>query len=180
MTKNLVSFSLALLLGAGLTGCASGEKKVAYFGEEMKHKDAKKVSVDKALSKPQDYEGKVIRVSGTVTEVCQSKGCWMRIADKKGKESLFVKFTCPVEGVLIPPDAVGHKATVEGELIVKEISEGEARHHAEEAGKSVEEIKKIVGPQKIVTMKSPAAMVEGIQKPSDKPSADKPAEQKKG
>ncbi|TWT45672.1 hypothetical protein RAS1_21000 [Phycisphaerae bacterium RAS1] len=179
MIRKLGTLAFAALISIGMTGCAS-QKKVAYFGEEMKHADAKKVSVDKVLSKPQEYEGKVIRVSGTVTEVCQSKGCWMTIADNKGEEGLFVKFTCPVEGVLIPPDAVGHKATVEGQLVIKEVSEGDARHQAEEAGKSVEEIKKIVGPQKRVTMASPAAMVEGIEKPGAKMPTDKPAEEKKG
>jgi len=59
-------------------------------------------------------------------------------------------------------EAVGHQAIVEGTLEVTEISEAQARHFAEDAGKSPDQIARIVGPQKQIRFKSPAAKVIGI------------------
>ena len=42
------------------------------------------------------------------------------------------------------------------------MKEDEARHYAEDAGKSQEEIAKIAGNQKVVRISSPAARVVGI------------------
>ena len=73
---------------------------------------------------------------------------------------VFVKFTCPVEGRLIPMEAEGRTALVEGTLEVKVISEEEARHYRQDAGASPEEIAKIVGPQTEIKLNSPAAMID--------------------
>jgi len=116
----------------------------------------------KLLGDVSQYEGKPVRVAGTVSKVCAKKGCWLEMTD--GGKPLFVKFTCPVDGRLIPLDAVGKPAIVEGELAIKEISEDDARHIAEEGGKTPDEVARIVGPQKQITMKSPGAIVFGLAK----------------
>jgi hypothetical protein len=133
----------------------------ASFGSPVKP-DGDTVPAAKLLANVPQYEGKSVRVSGTVSKVCERKGCWLEMTDS-GKP-LFVKFTCPVDGRLIPMDAVGKPAIVEGQLAIKEISEEDARHLAEEGGKTPDEVAKIVGPQKQITMKSPGAIVFGITK----------------
>lgn len=156
-TRGLVVVAaLGLLAGAG---CAA---KHADFGQPLSLADADTVSVGKVLANPSAYEGKTIRVAGQVKEVCGEMGCWLTLADRDTKESIFVKFVCPIEGRLIPLDAVGKQGVVEGSLKVSEIDEGEARHIAEEAGKSAEQIAKIVGPQKQYRIQSPAARVWGV------------------
>jgi hypothetical protein len=132
------------------------------YGEPMKLADADTIGVASVLAEPDQYAGKYVRVSGVVDSVCESKGCWMRIGDGRMDDTLFIKFTCPVEGRLIPLEAVGHNAVVEGELKVEDQSEAEARHYAEDAGKSADEIAKIVGPQKIIRLASPAAKIEDM------------------
>jgi hypothetical protein len=84
------------------------------------------------------------------------------MADSRSKKPLFVKFTCPVEGRLIPMAAVGKPVVVEGTVMVKEISEADARHLKEESGATQEEVAKIKGPQKQITLAAPAARVAGL------------------
>jgi len=86
------------------------------------------------------------------------------LTDEAAAETVFVKFTCPVDGRLIPMAAVGHQALVEGVLTVEEITEGEARHYQEDAGASTAEIAKIVGPQKQLSIMAPAARIKGLRK----------------
>ncbi|MFQ5502623.1 MAG: DUF4920 domain-containing protein [Phycisphaerae bacterium] len=141
-----------------MTGCAS---KYADFGNPMKADTARVVTVAKVLDNSDAYDGRFLRVRGTVSGVCAKRGCWLRMKGA-GDDSVFVKFTCPVEGRLIPMEAVGHEVMVEGTLQVEEISEADARHYAEDSGQPADVIAAIVGPQKQVRMMAPAARVYGL------------------
>lgn len=144
------------------TGCAS---KHMDFGEPMKTTMKSPTPISEVLADTVQYNGQYLRVSGKVSAVCAKKGCWLRMAGDEGSaEDVFVKFTCPVDGRLIPMKAVGHDVIVEGTLTIEDITEADARHYAEDAGKSPEEIAKIVGSQKRLSMKSPAARVLGMPK----------------
>lgn len=142
--------------------CGKIGDKFTDFGKPMKLKDGDAVCVKKILADQTTHDGKFIRVAGKVDSVCAKRGCWLRLGDGSSKETLFVKFTCPVKGRLIPMDAVGKLAIIEGTLKIVEISEEEARHYKEDAGASKEEIAKIVGPQKSVQMSAPAARIAGV------------------
>jgi hypothetical protein len=152
---------VGLLAVSVLGGCRSTSAKGVAYGEQMSLSARKTVDVARVIENPTKYEGKRIRVAGVIDTVCAHKGCWINMTQPGGGEALFVKFTCPVEGRLIPLDAVGKEVVVEGELEIKMIPEDEARHYAEDAGKSKEEIAKIVGPQKTLKLNSPAAEVRG-------------------
>jgi hypothetical protein len=128
----------------------------------MKLSDAQAVPVAKVLANPAAFEGKYVRLVGDVNKVCTRKGCWLEMADSRSHKPLFVKFTCPVEGRLIPMAAVGKPVVVEGTVMVKEISEADARHLKEESGAPAEEVAKITGPQKQITLAAPAARVAGL------------------
>lgn len=130
------------------------------YGEPMKLASSETTPIKSVFADPAKYDGKIVRIGGLVESVCARRGCWMRLTDDQSSETLFVKFTCPVQGRLIPMDAVGKRAVVEGTLEVATQSEAEARHYKEDAGASPDEIKKIVGPQKVLRMRSPAAMVD--------------------
>jgi hypothetical protein len=162
----------------GLGGCASHSDnstaaaccepakatpvKYASFGTPMKLTDADIVPVQKLLAEPASYDGKYVRVSGTVNNVCPKKGCWLTLHDEKTNQNLFVKFPDPEQGRLIPMDAVGKPAIVEGTVKVKEISEAMARHYKQDAGASQEEIEKITGPQKQISITNGSAKVAGL------------------
>jgi hypothetical protein len=138
----------------------------ARFGEPLKLADSETVCAGTALAEPEKYAGKYVRLCGQVDSVCAAKGCWLRLAGPGEGETLFVKFTCPVSGRLVPMEAAGHRAVVEGTFEVSEISEEVARHYAQDRKAPAEEIAKIVGPQKQIALKSPGALVEGVQAPA--------------
>ena len=147
--------------------CQADWESAAHFGDPMKLSDADAVCARKVLEDPDNYDGQFIRVRGKVASVCAKHGCSLRLGDATGKETVFVKFTCPFKDRLIPMEAVGKRALVEGTLQVDDISEEEARHYKEAAGASPDEIAKIVGPQKTVRMTSRSARIAGLEPATD-------------
>lgn len=170
MTAAMLSLTLGLVTGCKsgecCTKCDDGKKevksegKVVSFGEPITVPVAETVKVSDVMKSPEKFVGKPIRITGTVRDVCEKKGCWATLSEGSG-EPLYVKFTCPAEenGRVMPMEARGRPATVQGVVKIKEIDEEEARHYAEDAGKSKAEIEKIVGPQKQVTVSSPSVQV---------------------
>ncbi len=66
------------------------------------------------LERPADFEGKTVRVEGTVKAVCQHMGCWMAFAPDGETEdrTLLIKVD---DGVIVfPVTAKGRKAAAEG------------------------------------------------------------------
>ena len=85
-----------------------------------------------------------IKVSGTITEACQAKGCWMKI-DKGNGETMRVVFKD--YGFFVPKDCGGKTAVMLGRAYMDTTSVEDLRHYAEDAGKSKEEIEKITQPE---------------------------------
>jgi hypothetical protein len=102
----------------------------------------KAISVNDPKLSAEKYTGKI---SGKVVEVCQEKGCWMKI-EKADGDKMMVKFKD--YGFFMPKDIVGKEVVLDGETIAKEVSVQQLRHYAEDAGKSQEEINKITKPRK--------------------------------
>lgn len=100
------------------------------------------------------FEGKI---NGKVVEVCQEKGCWMKV-DKQNGETLMVKFKD--YGFFMPKDIVGKEVVLEGEATVKEVSVKQQKHYAEDAGKSKEEIAKIKTPKKELQFVAKGVLVQ--------------------
>jgi hypothetical protein len=139
----------------------AAEQKYTSFGTPTTRPTEKTVAVSAVMSDAQQYNGKYLSLTGTVASVCPKKGCWITLAEGSTKP-MFIKFTCPVDGRLIPMEAVGKPAVVEGLVKVVTLSEAEARHYKEDAGAAQEEIEKIVGPQTQITVMSPAAKIADL------------------
>lgn len=148
---------------ASVTKPQTAQPKYTSFGAPSTQPTEKTVSVSAVLSDTQQYNGKYLSLTGTVASVCPKKGCWITLAEA-GSKPMFIKFTCPVEGRLIPMEAMGKPAIVEGTVKVVTITEEEARHYKQDAGASPEEIAKIVGPQTQITVASPAARIADLPK----------------
>lgn len=99
------------------------------------------------------YSGKV---SGKVTEVCQEKGCWMKL-EKENGDALMVKFKD--YGFFMPKDIIGRDVVLDGDANYKEVSVKQQRHYAADAGKSREEIEKIKAPKKEVQFVAKGVLV---------------------
>jgi hypothetical protein len=98
-----------------------------------------------------------IIVEGTITEVCQTKGCWMRMTD--GDDELFVRFRD--YGFFVPRNAAGKRAVIHGEAVATMASVEELRHYAVDAGKSEAEIAAITEPQERITFYADSVYIEG-------------------
>lgn len=85
-----------------------------------------------------------IKVTGPVKAVCQMKGCWMTM-DVAG-QPMRIRFKD--YAFFVPKDCIGRTVVIEGWAFQKVTSEDERRHYAEDAGKSAEEVAKIVGDEK--------------------------------
>ncbi len=119
----------------------SAEKGVVYGSGSTAEGAIHVDDVEKNL-KNNKYQGKV---TGKVVEVCQEKGCWMKIERSNG-EKLMVKFKD--YGFFMPKNIIGKEVELDGEATIKEVSVKQQRHYAQDAGKTKEEIEKIKEPKK--------------------------------
>ncbi|WP_029035292.1 DUF4920 domain-containing protein [Salinimicrobium terrae] len=78
-----------------------------------------------------------------VASVCKKKGCWMNVALEDGRE-VMVKFKD--YAFFVPKDIENREVIMEGKAYVTEMSVEDRQHYAEDAGKTVEEVKAINTP----------------------------------
>jgi len=123
-----------------------------------------KISDEKVLSKEEIKEkfstlksGDTVPVKFTtkVLEVCQSKGCWMRM--DMDQEEAMVKFKD--YAFFMPKDIAGKEIIVEGVAFVQEMSVDEQRHYAEDAGKSADEVAAITEPKRTLSVLSNGVLI---------------------
>ena len=108
------------------------------FGKSFDEKGA--IPIKKLPKEMSKAESLPIKVKGTITEVCQVKGCWMTM-DLGNGEMMRIKFKD--YGFFVPKDAAGKTATIEGVAKKEKVDIDELKHMAEDAGKTEEEIKAI-------------------------------------
>jgi hypothetical protein len=68
------------------------------------------VSLAQIYTSPEQYKDKEIRIEGTIKEVCQHKGCWLKLTD--GNKELTVRFKD--YGFFVPKDASTSKVILQG------------------------------------------------------------------
>jgi len=143
--KQLILFFVAFGFSFIINAQESAASGVVYG--EVKDK-GEMVSIDKLESslKENKYNGKV---TGKVVEVCQAMGCWVKLQKTDGS-TILVK--AKDHGFTMPKDIVGKNVIVEGEANATEISEKMRKHYAQDAGKSKDEIEKIKGSSKELTI----------------------------
>jgi hypothetical protein len=92
------------------------------------------------LSTPQAHAGRAVRVDGIVSQVCQSMGCWIEIADPALGRG--VRFKARDGVIVFPKESVGKKVSAQGtfeEIATSPVREAHAQHakSAENSGKPV-------------------------------------------
>lgn len=85
------------------------------------------------------------KFTATVTDVCQAKGCWMKLRMTDGKEAM-VKFKD--YGFFMPKDITGKEVVVNGKAYVETMSVEDQKHFAKDSGKSEAFIERITDPKK--------------------------------
>ena len=96
-----------------------------------------------------------VKFTSEVKEVCQNKGCWMKM--DMGEQEAMVKFKD--YGFFMPKDLAGEEVIVSGKAFVEEMSVDERRHYAEDAGKSPEEIAAITEPKRTLSFVSNGVLI---------------------
>jgi len=93
-------------------------------------------AVEQSAENPGPY-----KIDATMEQVCAKKGCWFTLAGEGIDKPIRVKMKD--YGFFVPRNANGARVIVEGTLSSREVPEEEAKHYAEDEGKSPEEVAKI-------------------------------------
>ena len=119
------------------------------------------IPVREAAARASELNGQVVRVEGTVSEVCQMAGCWLTFQTEGG-----VPFRVSVPkdetgqyAFTFPKDVSGATAVIEGTLAVEETDVATLRHLAEDAGQSPEEVAAITEPQQTISLTATGARI---------------------
>jgi hypothetical protein len=138
----LISVAVLVVSMVNAQDPVAAQKGVTYGAGTNAEGDL--VSADLLSSRMQKdkYLGKV---TGKVVEVCQEKGCWMKLQKSDGA-SLMVKFKD--YKFFMPKDIVGKEVVLEGQAVVKDVTVEQLKYLAKDAGKSEDEIEKIKEPKR--------------------------------
>jgi hypothetical protein len=136
MLRELTATATVLV---SLAVTVSAQNKGTIYGEGYQAKAF--VPLESAVTKKVKAAS---TIQGKVMDVCSKKGCWMIISSG----NVTARVTFKDYGFFVPTSLKGKTVLVTGVLSVEELSEEEARHYAEDAGKSKEHIAAIKGTQK--------------------------------
>ncbi len=132
---------LVILLSSGATRAIAQDYNTygSSFdvGEDVKK--SSKVFENMEVSDPLQSQ-----LTGVITEVCQAKGCWMKVDLVDGKE-VFVRFKD--YGFFVPKDVAGKDVILNGMAFVEEMTVEDQKHYAEDEGATQEELAKITEPK---------------------------------
>ena len=129
-----------------------------YYGKEFSILDLKdyKSNKQKFIA---DTENP-IKIEGEILSSCPMKGCWMKI--KSEEDTILVRFKD--YGFFVPKDGIaGNKTIINGKLSIDTLSVTLLRHYAEDAGKSSEEINKIIEPEISMTFLAEGVLIRKEQ-----------------
>ena len=108
----LAVLSMSLIVACSNDTKASGET----FGQGVSMSSA--IPVNEVFQNIDDLNGQVVRVSGTISDLCKHKGCWMQVSD--GNQVLTVRFKD--EAFTLPASAAGRQVDFEGLLVAEQIN----------------------------------------------------------
>jgi hypothetical protein len=117
-----------------------------HYGEVISDEGA--ISYDELVTSMEDKESiEDVTVIATVGDVCQKKGCWMKVSNGESEEGkLFVQFED--YGFFMPFDLAGSVVAIHGKAYYDITSVEDLRHYAEDKGATQEEIDAITEPKK--------------------------------
>lgn len=118
------------------------EEDSLHFGKIIESEGS--ISMDDFATKIEGEDTLRVKIEAVATEICQKKGCWMKVETSEGK-SLRIRFKD--YGFFVPKDIAGRNVVFEGIAFKDTISVEELRHYAEDEGKSEEEIAAITEPK---------------------------------
>lgn len=100
-----------------------------------------------------------LKFASEVKEVCQKKGCWMKM--DIGEKEVMIRFKD--YGFFMPKDIAGQEVIVEGKAFIEEMSVEDQRHYAEDGGKSAGEIAAIVEPKRTLAFEAHGVLIPELK-----------------
>ncbi|MCX7553504.1 DUF4920 domain-containing protein [Marinicella sp. S1101] len=97
------------------------------YGQQWPTAVSEQTPLAVALETPQTFNTSNHVIAGSITRVCQKKGCWMILTDGES----FARVDFNDHSFYIPMDSAG-EAVVYGRLVKKELSEEQRQHYAAE------------------------------------------------
>lgn len=131
------------------------EVNYTYFGDTITTDGA--IDATQLISQLAGKDSVFVKVTGSIEEVCQKKGCWMNI-NLGNNQSMKVRFKD--YAFFVPKDAAGQTVFIEGYAYNDTVSVAELKHYAEDAGKSKEEIEKINKPEISVSFEANGVVIQ--------------------
>jgi len=163
-----ILFSIPAFLLLILVSCSSHNEEVKvittekqvdttsmYFGDSISVDGA--IAADQLAAKLSGKDSIQVKLSGTIDEVCQKKGCWMNMNIGNG-EMMRVRFKD--YAFFVPKDAAGKSVFIEGYAYTDTTSVAELKHYAEDAGKTKEEISKITKPEVSISFEANGVLIK--------------------
>ena len=142
-------FSISLLLNG------QSNKNFDTYGQSFDIEGINNYKVEKEslLNNPQDDT----KLEGQILSTCPMKGCWMKMSVEQ--DTILVRFKD--YGFFVPKSgAEGKSAIINGKLSVDTLSVAQLRHYAEDAGKSKEEVSKIVKPEITISFLADGVVID--------------------
>ena len=136
---------------------AATTTEVGTFGAKIDEAGA--IGMDSLVAIMSTAKGEIsgVKVTGKVTECCQTKGCWMSIDKGDGSE---MRVTFKDYGFFVPKSSGGKTAFFTGKAYMDTTSVEDLRHFAEDEGLSKEEISKISAPKFELTFEADGVIIK--------------------
>lgn len=83
---------------------------------------------------PESFAGQTVKTEGEITQVCQRMGCWMEMREGDGPA---IRVPMAGHSFFLPRDVSGHRATIEGQVALRELSAAEREHLESEGAQAV-------------------------------------------
>ena len=112
-----------------------------------------KAEKESLLNNPQDDT----KLEGQILSTCPMKGCWMKMSVER--DTILVRFK-DYGFFVTKSGAEGKYAIINGKLSVDTLSVTQLRHYAEDAGKSKDEVSKIVKPEITISFLADGVVID--------------------
>ncbi len=149
------TFTAVFLLGVLLVSCKQEAIQGDYFGEEFEV-SGKASKTSAPFDRISGKDSLQTQIVGEIKEVCQSKGCWMKV-QLESNDEVFVRFKD--YGFFVPKDAAGKKVVMNGAAFFEEMSVEDQRHYAEDEGASEDELAQIAAPKKTLRFEADGVLI---------------------
>ena len=149
------TFTAVFLLGILLVSCKQETIQGDYFGEEFEV-SGKASKTSAPFDQISGKDSLQIQIVGEIKEVCQSKGCWMKV-QLESNDEVFVRFKD--YGFFVPKDAAGKKVVMNGAAFFEEMSVEDQRHYAEDEGASEDELAQITASKKTLRFEADGVLI---------------------